>query len=199
MLKDDYKTSLTLLGRLNDRYDSSAWEDFVETYRKYIFVIIVKMGVKTLDAEDLTQQVLLKLWEKLPEFCYESNKRFRSYVATVTKNKVNDFYRCLNIEHRHMNQLSAALRENEVKLDASELDDLVEKEWELFILNRALDRVEPDFSGQAMNAFKLSLEGLDSAQIAERLNLKPDSVTKLNRRVKSKMIEQIKQLKIELE
>ena len=101
---DVYKTRRTLLERLHDRNDDSSWKEFVETYRGYIFVVIRRMGIDEASTEDLVQQVLVKLWDKLPEFSYDSKKRFRSYVATVTRNKVNDFVRSLKAEQKRIDK-----------------------------------------------------------------------------------------------
>ena len=71
---DGYRTRQTLLERLRDRYDDSSWQEFIDTYRGYIFVVVRRMNINEADAEDLVQQVLLKLWEELPDFAYDSKK-----------------------------------------------------------------------------------------------------------------------------
>ena len=51
------------------------------------------MGLSPEDSEDLRQAVLLKLWKKLPDFEYDDSRRFRSWLATVTRNTVVDYVR----------------------------------------------------------------------------------------------------------
>ena len=87
------KTRLTLIERLRNQYDDSAWDDFSSTYKDYIYVVIIRMGFNPQDCEDLHQQVLLKLWNTLPDFSYDKNKRFRSWIARVTVNLCKDFIR----------------------------------------------------------------------------------------------------------
>ena len=194
---DFYKTRRTLLERLHDRNDDSSWKEFVETYRGYIFVVIRRMGIDETSAEDLVQQVLVKLWDKLPEFSYDSKRRFRSYVATITRNKVNDFVRSLRAEQ---NRIDKKYSDDSLKvIEVPEVEVIAQQEWELFIANRALQNIRESFSGNAIEVFERMLNGEDPEEIAATLEIKKNSVHQLNKRVKEKMIEEIKRLKFELE
>lgn len=194
---DVYKTRRTLLERLHDRNDDSSWKEFVETYRGYIFVVIRRMGIDEASTEDLVQQVLVKLWDKLPEFSYDSKKRFRSYVATVTRNKVNDFVRSIKAEQKRINKTYSD--ESLKIIEVPEVEVIAQQEWELFIANRALQNIRDSFSGNAIEVFERMLDGENPEEIAQSLNIKKNSVHQLNKRVKEKMIEEIKRLKFELE
>jgi RNA polymerase sigma-70 factor (ECF subfamily) len=56
------KTSLTLLGRLRrDPKDQAAWSEFVARYRPRILQWCRGWGLQESDAQDVTQDVLLKL------------------------------------------------------------------------------------------------------------------------------------------
>lgn len=194
---DVYKTRRTLLERLHDRNDDSSWKEFVETYRGYIFVVIRRMGIDEASTEDLVQQVLVKLWDKLPEFSYDSKKRFRSYVATVTRNKVNDFVRSLKAEQKRIDKTCSD--ESLKIIEVPEVEVIAQQEWELFIANRALQNIRDSFSGNAIEVFERMLDGENPEEIAQSLDIKKNSVHQLNKRVKEKMIEEIKRLKFELE
>ena len=194
---DVYKTRRTLLERLHDKNDDSSWKEFVETYRGYIFVVIRRMGIDDASTEDLVQQVLVKLWDKLPEFSYDSKRRFRSYVATITRNKVNDFVRSLRAEQKRIDKKYSD--DSLQVIEVPEVEVIAQQEWELFIANRALQNIRESFSGNAIEVFERMLNGEDPEEIAATLEIKKNSVHQLNKRVKEKMIEEIKRLKFELE
>src|SRR5207249_1532017 len=50
-------------------------------------------GLKDQDAADLVQDVLTALVQKLPEFTYDRQKSFRSWLFTITYNKCRDLRR----------------------------------------------------------------------------------------------------------
>ena len=93
-MADPYQTRQSLLVRLREQCDEDAWEQFVAHYRHYIYAVIPRMNVEHHDALDVQQEVLLKIWKKIPEYEYRQDKPlFRSWVATVTRNAVLSFIR----------------------------------------------------------------------------------------------------------
>ena len=62
MSDSSYRTRLTLIERVRQvELDDDCWEDFVSSYRAYIFVIIRRFNIKETLCEDLLQEVLLQL------------------------------------------------------------------------------------------------------------------------------------------
>ena len=57
-MPSDWITRKTLLMRTIDPQDDNAWGDFVDYYGRFIYHIILKMGVNPSDADDLAQQIL---------------------------------------------------------------------------------------------------------------------------------------------
>jgi DNA-directed RNA polymerase specialized sigma24 family protein len=62
-------TSPTLLGRLGHApADQAAWAEFADRYGRKIYGWCRQWGLQEADAEDVTQQVLLKLADKMRTF-----------------------------------------------------------------------------------------------------------------------------------
>jgi len=80
-------TSFSLLERLRQPSDSAAWDRFVELYTPLLFYWGRRAGLQSADAADLVQDVFEVLLRKLPEFQYDRQKSFRSWLRTVTMNK----------------------------------------------------------------------------------------------------------------
>jgi len=198
--EDQYQTRATLIMRVQDQYDEASWEEFVRVYRRYIYAIIRSMNISESDTEDILQQVLINLWNSLPKMDYKKIKRFRSWLSTVTKNCVTDFIRK---RMRDTNRVKKAkddetiLYLNSIRLP--EIEEIAEREWEIHLTNLALENIEPLFSGKAVKAFRMSLEGKEIEEIADELGVKENSVYRLKNRVKDRLIREIVHLRNTLE
>lgn len=198
--EDLNRTRITLIQRVTNQHDEASWEDFVRIYRGYIYAIIRRMNISDSDAEDLTQQLMLNMWNKLPNTDVEQIRRFRSWLATITKNFVTDFIRKRIREAERLEKAEQDTTLSYLKaIRLPEIDDIAEKEWKLHLAHLALENIKPLFSGHAIEVFKLSLEGKEIKTIAEQLELQENSVYRLKNRVKKRLIMEIELLREELE
>jgi RNA polymerase sigma factor (sigma-70 family) len=199
-MEDQYKTRATLIQRVQNQHDEASWEEFVRVYRRYIYAIIRSMNISEHDTEDILQQVLLKLWNNLPKMDYEKINRFRSWLSTITKNCVTDFIRKRT---RDANRLKKAGKDETLTylkaIRLPEIDRIAKREWEIHLTNLALENVASLFSGKAVDAFRLTLEGKSVEEVAKALDLKENSVYRLRNRVKDRLIQEIVHLREELE
>lgn len=188
-----YLTRHTLLDRIRDPQDSEAWKDFIDFYKNYIYFIIRSMGIKPQDADDILQQVSLKLWKNLPTHLHDPQKgKFRAWVSTITKNTVLSYIKKQETQARKLDQ--AGQKEeltylNTIKLP--EINKIAQQEWEVFITNTALENLVERFTPQAIEAFKMHIEGVPADQSAAELEVSRDSVYKYISRVKVRFIEEI--------
>lgn len=65
---------------------SKSLDILIKRHRMYIYNIAQKMVLSPFDAEDITQEVLIKVVTKLPQFKYESN--FRTWLYRITFNHI---------------------------------------------------------------------------------------------------------------
>ncbi len=199
-MEDQYQTRATLIQRVQNQHDEKSWAEFVRVYRRYIYAIIRSMNISEHDTEDILQQVLINLWNSMPKMDYNKINRFRSWLSTVTKNCVTDFIRKRS---REANRLEKAGQDDTLTylkaIRLPEIDDIAEREWEIHLTNLALENIEPLFSGKAVDAFRLTLQGKSVEQIAVELDLKDNSVYRLKNRVKERLIQEIRHLRDELE
>src|SRR5215471_18205451 len=93
----DSGTRITLLGRLRrDPTNQAAWEEFVRQYGGKIYGWCRKWNLQEADAQDVTQNVLLKLAQKMREFTYDPSGSFRAWLKIITHHAWQDF-----LEARH--------------------------------------------------------------------------------------------------
>ena len=196
MNNDINKTRQTLLEKLRNKYDEKSWNEFVKTYKSYICIIIKRMGINEADTEDLSQQVMLKLWKKIPEFEYRRDKRFRHYIATTTRNTVHDFIRKSCSEKARID--SSSISSDKVS-SLPDIDCLIKEEWESFIANLALDNIRKNFEISSIDLFLQILDGKTPQALASELDLKVNSVQRTFKRIKDKLKEEISRLKVDLD
>jgi RNA polymerase sigma-70 factor (ECF subfamily) len=72
--------------------DAAAWEEIVQTYNRRIYNICFRFAGSATDAEDLAQEVFIKMYRTLAT--YDSSKgAFVTWVTTITRNLLVDHFR----------------------------------------------------------------------------------------------------------
>jgi RNA polymerase sigma-70 factor (ECF subfamily) len=72
--------------------DAAAWEEIVRIYNRRIYNICYRFAGSGDDAEDLTQEVFIKMYRTLSS--YDSSKgAFVTWVTTITRNLLVDHFR----------------------------------------------------------------------------------------------------------
>ncbi|USG67296.1 RNA polymerase sigma factor [Brevibacillus ruminantium] len=71
--------------------DTEGYRELIQRYQHMIYVFIYKMINNRTDAEDLTQEVFVKAYEKLSTF--RGDSQFSSWLHTLARNKTIDFIR----------------------------------------------------------------------------------------------------------
>ncbi len=192
---DQYKTRITLLQKVQNQQDDQSWSEFVSSYQDYIYAILRRMNVPVEDAADLLQQVLVKLWKKLPEIDVHKVKRFRSYLAVTTKNCAHDYVRKRISERekheklRHSNEL-----EYFNSISTPDINRIAEAEWSNYISGLALKNISEDFSENAMDLLRGMLAGRDIKELAEELDMGLSTAYRLKSRGKERLLAEIKNL-----
>ena len=76
--------------------DQSAWEDIVRQHRRKVFNIAYKFTGRHDEAEDLTQDIFLKIFKSLHTFDRRAN--FQTWLVSVSRNLCIDHYRSVRKE-----------------------------------------------------------------------------------------------------
>ena len=181
-------TRLTLLEKIRDRHDEQSWEDFVDTYRPFVYSVCRQMNVNHYDAEELTQDVLLKLWEKLPEFQYSKSGRFRGWLCTVTGNAVKNFFR--GNQRRNERQQKYC----DTEIDTPEIEKIAEENWKKYAVVRAMENIRPLFSELVIEAFEMLNQGKSRTEVAQALDIPANRVSVYKERVLRRLSAEIRRI-----
>lgn len=199
-MSDNYNTRQTLLLKLKDQRDDQAWNDFYETYYRYIRAILWNMNLSEADANDILQSVMLKIWNKLPEFDYESKKgKFRNWISIITANTARNYIRSENRLYNCLNgEKSSWLDDYKNDVLPPEIEEISSKEWEKFVSSMAWENVSDGLSSKVKEAFERLMKGESTREIALALDINENTVIVYKNRVKNKMYLEIVRLQNEI-
>ena len=77
-------TCVSLLTQLRqDPSDQAGWDEFVERYGRHIYRWCRQWKLQDADAEDVTQDILVKLTQKLRAFAYDPSRSFRGWPSLL--------------------------------------------------------------------------------------------------------------------
>ena len=72
--------------------DAVAWEEIVQKYNRRIYNICYRFAGSGEDAQDLTQEVFIKMYRTLKTYDVERGA-FMTWVTTITRNLLVDHFR----------------------------------------------------------------------------------------------------------
>ena len=101
--------------------DAAAWEDIVRQYHRRIYNICYRFAGSSDEAEDLTQDVFIKMYKTLSTYDLERGA-FMTWVTTITRNLLVDHFRKSKYD-RLTDSLDTPVSEHE---DAMPLSDHIE-------------------------------------------------------------------------
>ena len=198
--RENWVTRVTLLEKLSDRHDDMAWRDFVAYYRGFIYGLTRRMGLNHADCEEVVQIVLLKSWDKLPDFKYDPSKgHFRGWLGRVTANAVKNYRRSQNGRFVALeNEKGLAINENEFFSADSDIDRMAEEEWSEYVPKLAWKNVSESFGDTVRRTYALLQDGKTAEEIAAELGLAVSSIYVYKKRIQEKLLPEIKRLEREL-
>ncbi len=181
--------------------DGAAWENLVRRYNRKIYNICYRFTGSADEAEDLTQEVFIKVYRNLDNFD-ASRGSFMTWMATMTRNLLVDHFRKTRQE-RATDSLDAAPGEEEDSLTlASQLqatgpspDSLVQSRQTQQMVQQALQKLSPELREAVILR---DLQDMDYREIAQALRVPEGTVkSRINRgrtelaRVLSRMYRQV--------
>jgi RNA polymerase sigma factor (sigma-70 family) len=189
------QTHASLLGRLRTQpTDQAAWKEFVVRYGPRIYGWCVKWRLQPSDAQDVTQNVLLRLSERMNTFSYDPNLSFRACLKTLTNHALSNFVG----SHKNgaLGGGDSGIFDRLAAVEAREdLAQTLEAEFDHELLAEALARVQLRVATQKWAAFRLTaLEGKSGAEAAQELGMKIATVYTAKGKVQKLVQDEIRKL-----
>ena len=185
-------TRVTLLHRLNaDPNDQASWAEFVGLYAPVIRFWCQRWGLQESDAEDVAQNVLVRLTAKLPGFEYDRTKSFRGWLKTLTHHAWHDFITdsARKLRGSGDSAVLAQLHSVEARTD---LETRVAAAFDRELLDIAVGRVRERVAEATWEAFRLTaFDGLPPADAADQLGVRVSQVYLAKHRVQKLLQEEL--------
>ncbi len=170
-MKDNRSTDINILLSLIKKGDKLAYRSLYDVYYPKLLHIAKSYVANKQDAEEIVQDVFVKIWKK--KQAIEVNTNINGYIYQITRNACIDFLRAaknrLSMQN-NMEQLEAAL--NFYALSDDSASHILEKELKHQILT-AIEAL-PD---KCKSIFiKSRMEGLKNIEISKELNISKKTV-----------------------
>jgi len=190
-------TRVSLLTRLGqDPSDQAGWDEFVERYGRHIYRWCRQWKLQDADAEDVTQNILVKLSRNLRAFTYDPSRSFRGWLKTVAHHAWRDF----EDSRRRVGATAGDQHGQDLMLTLEAREDMMqtlEKAFDLELLEAAKARVRLRVAPHTWEAFRLvALEGVPVAEVAATVRLQVAMVYVARSKVQKMLHEEIGKLEM---
>jgi RNA polymerase sigma-70 factor (family 1) len=147
--------------------DEYAFEQLYLIYSPKIYRKIVQLVKQTAIAEELLQDVFVKIWEKRESL--DNQKSFKSYLYTIAKNMVVDLFRRAALDRQMLEKFIVDNTELYYPFDGIDDPEVKSKA----IIQKALDTLPP----QRKRIYTLiKLEGKSYEEVAQMLSISTSTI-----------------------
>jgi RNA polymerase sigma-70 factor (ECF subfamily) len=168
--------------------DQAAWEAIVRQHWRKVFNVAYKFVGKHDEAEDLTQEIFLKLFKSLDTFDRRAN--FQTWLISVSRNLCIDHYRSVRKERETIDRDVDAGDLSPASSDTGPYAAL-EHSDRRELLRHALDELAPTLRSAVMLR---DIHELSYQEIAERLGLPEGTVKSRINRGRLELARQIRKI-----
>jgi RNA polymerase sigma-70 factor (ECF subfamily) len=173
--------------------DQDAWAQIVRQHWRKVFNIAYKFTGKHDEAEDLTQDVFLKIFKSLNTFDRRAN--FQTWLVSVSRNLCIDHYRSVRKERETIDRDVDPGQLTPASSTASPFAALEQRD-RVELLKKALDQLPPTLRSAVLLR---DIQELSYQEIADRLHLPEGTVKSRINRGRTELSRQIRRLRHELE
>ena len=165
--------------------DSAAWETLVRSHHRRIYSLCYRFTGSGADAEDLTQEVFIRVYRNLPSYQAERGS-FTTWITTMTRNLLVDHFRRTKTD-RVTESLDAVPAGDESAPSAAELLEagnlsphtLVESKETQRLVQLALQKLSPELREAVILR---DLQEMEYREIAQVLRVPEGTVkSRINR------------------
>jgi RNA polymerase sigma-70 factor (ECF subfamily) len=173
--------------------DQLAWDQIVQQHKRKVFNIAYKFTGKHDEAEDLTQDVFLKIFKSLHTFDRRAN--FQTWLVSVSRNLCIDHYRSVRKERETIDRDVDPGDLTPASTTASPFAALEQRD-RVELLKKAMDQLPPTLRSAVLLR---DIQELSYQEIADRLHLPEGTVKSRINRGRTELARQIRRLRDELE
>lgn len=195
------ETSVTLLDQLRSPADATAWnrawEELDRLYRPFLVARVIGAGIQPTDAEDVAQEVLLVVREKMPNFERNRSSRpgsFRTWLRHVTANCRRTHVR-KGTRGRAEGGDDALEQLRNLEDPDSDMSRIWDREHQRHRIRHAMQTIRADFAESSWAGFtQVCMEGKPAVEVAAEMGINPSALYSAIGRIKARLEEELGRL-----
>ena len=183
-------TRASLLVRIKDPGNASAWHVFDEIYRPLLVRYAQSRGLEHADAEDIAQRCMVTIHQHIGGFDYDPQKgKFKSWLRTLVNNRVRNFWR----DRREQQGETKDFRQLPDREQSPE--HVFEQLWMQEHLWHCLRQIRAEVDETTFKAFqRYVIEQQPIERVCEELSISADNVYTIKWRLTRKVGTKLKEL-----
>ncbi|OPX28018.1 MAG: hypothetical protein B1H08_06695 [Candidatus Omnitrophica bacterium 4484_171] len=148
--------------------DIGAFEEIYTSYSGFVYNVALRIVNNTSDAEEVTQDVFMKIYKSLRNFRFESS--FKTWVYRITANTAINTYKKISKESKHRGDYDIALKTHAAD---DKTEECFKKEENEKLLGYLLDKLSIK---QRSCIVLREVEGLSYEEISKVLGININTV-----------------------
>lgn len=175
-MPDFPETRISLLKRLQNGQDETAWAEFHEIYRPVLARMVAAVGLPSSDQQDVVQEIWIAIYKGIEKYEARSHSfAFRGWLAKIARNTA------INYLSRKSPQRTESLHNGALLTDRNSTKEILKEQWDREyqrqVLQWAAMRVAARVSQSTFNAFwRTVVEGESVEKVARELGITPGSL-----------------------
>jgi RNA polymerase sigma factor (sigma-70 family) len=206
MNNDDFlPTRHSLIHRLKDWADQDSWQQFFNTYWKFIYGVALKAGLSDAEAQDVVQETVITVAKKIKDFQVGTEHgSFKAWLVRTTRWRIADQFRKRGRVSQPMNRSTddearTATIERVPDNASLEMDEALEKDWEQNLLDVALEKLKTSVDADEFQIFYLHVvKGWPARKVANTVGAKLPAVYFAKYKISRVVKREVERLKREL-
>lgn len=142
--------------------DAEAFGEIYERHAQAVFRFFASRLDNQLDAEDLTEDVFLRVWRSLPNY-HEKGVPFSAFLFRIANNALIDHYRKVNSPSSEVSIENELLQDNR-----HNPEDVVAEDIEHDELRNVLGQLRDDYRDVLILRFLSELSPVETAKVMDR-------------------------------
>jgi RNA polymerase sigma-70 factor (ECF subfamily) len=194
-------TRRSLLSRLRSWEHEDSWREFFDIYWRLVYNFAVKAGLDDAAAQDVVQETIISVAEKLPTFKYDpSLGSFKGWLLQIARRRVADHLRA---RYRAGAGCTVSADDTSVRAklcsteapSTSDLELIWEGQWREHIAQAATDRIKRQIRPEQFQIFDLAvLQRWPARQVAQALGVTLTQVYMARHRVGRMIAKEVRRL-----
>jgi RNA polymerase sigma-70 factor (ECF subfamily) len=158
--------------------DLQAFEEVYKASSSFVYNVALRIVNNKEDAQEVTQEVFLIIYNKLKSFRFESS--FKTWAYRITANYA------INFAKKNSRTKTVAFDESwDQGASSSEVDKQMDQEHQSIVVEKLLGEITPD---QRACVVLRNIEGLSYQEIALALNININTVRSRLKRAREKLV-----------